>query len=485
MHKPIKIEQLSLSFPHKTCFEDFNAEIRHGDRIAVIGRNGNGKSSLLNILRGVQEPTSGHIHLPADVVIGYLPQVITDFAGHSGGERVNRALTDALSLNPNVLLLDEPTNHLDERNRRQLLRYLANFSGTLLIISHDVNLLRQSVDTFWHIDQGWIEIFTGGFDDYQQARDQQRASLETSLQTLKREQKALHQSLMQEQQRAAKSKAKGAKNISQRKWPTVVSHAKASRSQETSGRKRAAIENKKQTVMTQLAKLSIPEVIVPTFHLSAKTGRNTVLSINQGAVGYGHDQWIIHDIYLFIPAGHRIALLGDNGSGKSTFFKAILGDSNIVQSGEWLLPKKNSIGYLDQHYQTLFLNEKISGQFQTVLTSISQFMLNCSHLEIRRHLSDFLFRSQEEVNMPIEKLSGGEKARLALAHIAAQTPELLLLDEVTNNLDLETRQHVIEVLKNYPGSLIVISHDRDFLRDIQIQDYYEINQGELHLCRDS
>ncbi len=475
MHKPIQIEHLSLSFPHKTCFESFSTEIHYGSRIAIIGRNGSGKSSLLNLLRGHGEASAGHIKIPRDAVIGYVPQVITEFTEHSGGERLNCALTQALSLQPNILLLDEPTNHLDERNRRQVLRLLAHFQGTLLVVSHDVALLRQSVDTFWHIDHGQIQIFTGSFDDYQHARVIQRTHLETSLQRLKSEQKALHQSLMQEQQRAAKSKAKGAKSISQRKWPTVVSRAKAGRSQETSGRKKAQLATKKQVVLSELAELNIAEVILPKFKLPGKLTSHTVLSINNGSIGYAQNQWLIQNIYLSVMAGQRVALLGENGSGKSTLFKAVLSKLEIIRNGEWLLPKPDRIGYLDQHYHTLCPTE-------SVLTSMNHPMPDASLKDIRHHLSDFLFRRPEELNMPIAQLSGGEKARLSLAHIAAETPELLLLDEVTNNLDLETRQHVIEVLKKYPGSLLAISHDRDFLQEIGIQDYYEIREGAIFEC---
>jgi ATPase subunit of ABC transporter with duplicated ATPase domains len=474
MHNPVKIENLCLSFPSKTCFEAFSTEIRHGSRIAIIGRNGCGKSSLLNLLRGVGEPTSGHIHIPSDAIIGYVPQVITDFADLSGGERLNRALTRSLSLQPNILLLDEPTNHLDERNRRHVLRWLEHFHGSLLIVSHDVELLRQIVDTFWHIDQGRIELFSGSFDDYQRAIRCQRTRLETSLHRLKTEQKSLHQSLMQEQQRAAKSKAKGAKSIDQRKWPTVVSNAKAGRSQETSGRKKAALANKKQAVLAELGELYIPEIIVPKFHLSAKQSRHMLLTISQGTVGYKPEQWLLQNIYLSVTRGQKIALMGDNGSGKSSLFKAILGARDVVTSGNWLLPKPSTIGYLDQHYGGLYPTD-------SVFTSMSHLMPGYSDNEIRRHLNDFLFRSQEEVHRPIAQLSGGEKARLSLAHIAAQTPELLLLDEITNNLDLETRQHMIEVLKAYPGSLLVISHDRDFLQAIGIQDSFKIINDSLHL----
>ena len=155
--------------------------------------------------------------------------------------------------------------------------------------------------------------------------------------------------------------------------------------------------------------------------------------------------------------------IGDNGSGKSTILKGILGDAKIFRNGTWYVPRSANIGYLDQHYATL--NPEIS-----VLESIAELVPTWSHIEIRRHLNDFLFRKNHETNILVKYLSGGEKARLSLAIIAAKTPSLLLLDEITNNLDLESREHVIEVLYNYPGAMIVISHDDDFLNAIGVED---------------
>lgn len=245
-HKPIQFKNLSLSFPHKTCFEDFNADILHSSRIAIIGRNGCGKSSLLKILQNTLEASNGVIKIPDDLRISYVPQVIDDFASCSGGERLNKVLTQALSTDPNVLLLDEPTNHLDQSNRRSLMRLLRSYTGTLIIVSHDVELLRHCVDTLWHIDNGKIHIFTGCYDNYLREINTQRASIEQELAKLARQKKDMHHSLMKEQSRAAKSRAKGEKSIAQRKWPTIVSNAKAQRSEETSGRKklRSAIKNK-------------------------------------------------------------------------------------------------------------------------------------------------------------------------------------------------------------------------------------------------
>ncbi len=434
-----------------------------------MGQNGSGKSTLLKMLQGLVEPTIGDIQWPDNIVFGYVPQVIEDFESLSGGQRLNEALTQALALNPNVLLLDEPTNHLDLRNRRSLMRLLKNYPGTLIIVSHDVEVLRTCVDTLWHIENGKVHIFSGSYDDYVQEIHIKRASLEEEVARLDRQKKDNHHALMKEQTRAKNSRLRGEKHIEQRKWPTIVSDAKARRAAETSGRKKRAISRSKQELTDPLSELRLPEIIKPTFSLSASHGGSKALvSLRDAACGYQHP--ILQHLNLSVSSQTRAAICGDNGSGKSTMIKALLNDPEVTKSGQWLTPKQTDIGYLDQHYSTL-------NHHQTVLESIHTVVPTWPHADFRRHLNDFLFRKNEEVNAFVRTLSGGEKARLTLSQIAVKTPKLLILDEVTNNLDLETRDHIIQVLKDYPGAMIVISHDEDFLKAISIDSYYDIENG--------
>lgn len=470
IHKPIQIKNLELSFPHKICFDDFTAQISYGSRIAIIGRNGCGKTTLLKILLGTVEPTSGTI-ICDDAVFGFVPQIIEDFDALSGGQRLNAAVTEALSCDPNVLLLDEPTNHLDRHNRKSLMRMLRSYPGTLIVVSHDTGLLRNCIDTLWHIDDGQIRVFTGAYDDYIDEIRGRRASIEQEITRLDRQKKDMHHDLMKEQKRAAKSKAKGEKSIHTRKWPPVVSNAKAGRAEETSGRKKSAIDHKKQNLTEQLSNLLLPEIIVPKFSLSnADIGDRTIVSISDGSIEYVGQAPLLQKISLSIRSRDRVSIQGDNASGKSTLIKAILEDGSVIKSGNWHAPKANDIGYLDQHYGTLSAEK-------TVLEIIATLMPNWTHIEVRRHLNDFLFRKNEEVNNLVAQLSGGEKARLSLAQIAAKTPKLLILDEVTNNLDLETKEHVAQVLKSYPGAMIIISHDADFLEEIGVNSYFKISDG--------
>lgn len=468
-HKPIKIKNFSLSFPHKVCFDDFDIQINYGSRIAIIGNNGSGKSTLLKMLQGHTENASGEIYIPDDVRMGYVPQIIDEFDSFSGGERLNAALTKALSHDPNVLLLDEPTNHLDRKNRISLLRMLHHYAGTLIVVSHDTELLREIIDTLWHIDRGKIHVFSGNYNHYIQEMHLKRSRLEQNLAALTQQKKGMHQALMQEQQRAAKSRAAGEKNIENRKWPTVVSKSKALRAEKTSGRKKAAIDSKKQELAEQLSNLQLPELVVPKFHLPSHdvSHHRLLLSITDGEICYQNAPALLCNINLTLESDGRLAITGNNGSGKSSFVKAILNDCLIIKKGDWSVPKPQDIGYLDQHYNTL-------PSKKTVFDCIDDLTTSWTHADIRRHLNDFLFRKNEEVYAEVCQLSGGEKARLSLACIAAKTPKLLILDEITNNLDLETREHVIHVLKAYPGALIIISHDDDFLKEIGIVHYHPI-----------
>lgn len=469
----IHIQNLGISFPHKTCFEDFSTQIHSGSRIAIIGQNGSGKTTLLKILQGQFEATCGSISVSDDIIFGYVPQVICDFELLSGGQRLNKAITKALSLNPNVLLLDEPTNHLDSHNRHSLMRMLKKYTGTLIVVSHDVEFLNTCVDTLWHIDNGKVHVFSGSYDDYMAQLKIQRTSIEQELSRLDRQKKDAHLALMKEQERAKKSDLKGQKSIQQRKWPTIVSDEKARRAVETSGKKKRAIFDNRAHLLEKLSTLRLPESITPKFSINAADVNNRALvSITHGSVGYKGGGIILENINLSLMLKSRITLYGDNGSGKSTLLKSILGDQSIIKSGSWQVP--GNIGYLDQHYNTL-ANEK------SVLEIIAE-LVDWNHAQIRHHLNDFLFRKNEEVNAKVSQLSGGEKVRLSLAQIAASTQKLLILDEVTNNLDLSTKRHLLDFLNAYPGGFIIVCHDDGFLEKLKLDEKYLIkNKGLIKL----
>lgn len=458
MHNTIKIKNFSLSFPNKVCFDDFSTDVAFGDRIAVIGKNGCGKSSLLKMIADQNQ----------DLSLAYVPQTIENFNSLSGGERFNKSMSAALGENPSILLLDEPTNHLDADNRKSLMRMLNAYYGTLIVVTHDEELLQNCIDILWHIDNGKITVFRGKYSDYMRERSKQYQSVSRQMQLLEREKKSMHEKLMKEQQRAAKSKSSGEKKIANKKWMSTTADLKAMKAEKSQGKNLRNLDSRKQKLSEQLNEMRMPEVIVPKFHLPfSKTGDETIISIIDGAIGYSAEHLVASDINLSVMSHEHLAIVGKNGSGKTTLLKAIMNDPTVFRRGDWYVPKQSEIGYLDQHYSNL-------NPEQSALEIIAEANPSWTHAEIRRHLNDFLFRKNEEVNTAVKHLSGGEKARLSLAKIAANVPKLLILDEITNNIDLETKNHVAEVLQEYPAAMIIVSHDEIFLKKLEIDRCFQI-----------
>jgi ATPase subunit of ABC transporter with duplicated ATPase domains len=460
MHKPLRIEKLALSFPGKELFEDFSAVVQPGARISVIGRNGSGKSCILKLIAGLMEPCEGRIIKDKDAVVAFVPQTIVAYGDLSGGQRFNKALTAALAQNPDILLLDEPSNHLDRKNRASLMLMLKHYPGTVIMVSHDGELLKGCAATLWDIDGGGVNIFNGGFDNYLAQRRLMRASLEAEINALDKEMGAAHKALMREQQRAKNSRVYGKKSAEAGRWAPIIAGGMKRRAQITAGAKKHDIAQKRREIGARLASLRLPEIIKPKFSITAaEAGEGAAVLITNGACGYG-GKIVLKDINFSLGGRERCALEGANASGKTTFLRAVMGEEVVTRTGDWLAPKPGDIGYLDQHYGNLDLSK-------TVLQSVKDALPGATYAELRDFLNDFLFRSNEEISAPVAVISGGERARLSLALIAAKPPKLLILDEVTNNIDYETRRHIVEVIKAYPAALIAVSHEHGFLEEIE------------------
>ncbi len=468
-HKPITISNISLYANPKICFENFSTQIHPGKHIVIMGINGSGKSTLLKTIQGLTPPTSGHVKIPEGITFGYVPQTITEYPHLSGGQRFNKALSGALSVGPDVLCLDEPTNHLDQHNKTSFIRMLRSWNYTMIIVSHDPDILALDFDEIWHIEHGTITIFAGNYAEYLAMHDAQQEQLEQQREQLYKEKRKLRKALEQEHKRAAQSKVA---NIHE-KDRTLLGAMKESGSR-SEGKNLKRLSYMQESIQAELGQAFVHKKIKPKFNVGMRTTvtHKAIVSIVNGSCGYKDKPPILHDINMQIQPTDRIAITGANGSGKSTFLKAILHEPQIKIQGNWHMPANNNIGYLDQHYSTLPPSLTI---FQVIQEAAPQW----SNLEVRKHLNDFLFSTQHEVENKVGNLSGGEKARLSLAFIAAKNPYLLLLDEITNNIDLQTREYLIEVLAAYPGALIIISHDQQFLKAISVNDIYEVKDGRI------
>lgn len=470
-HNPIIINNLAIIINDKTCFEDFSTHIYSDKHILIMGNNGTGKSTLLKMIQNIIQPTQGAVIAPKGIVFGYVSQTINNYEQLSGGQRFNRELSRVLSLHPDILLLDEPTNHLDLKNRRSLIGMLQRWNNTLLVVSHDPEILNLKFDEIWHIEHERVLIFKGDYAAYLIEHGQKQKSLVHQREQLKKEKRQLQKMVQLEHKRSNQSKM-----VNKNETDRVLLGAMKERGSQTVGKNLKKLSKIQETIDHQMIDNFVHKKIEPKFNLNARivSSGKSIVSIIDGSCGYS--QSVLSNINMQLVGSSRIALIGDNGSGKSTFIKALLNNPEIRIAGQWQIPERSNIGYLDQHYSNL--NSDL-----TVQETIQVVVPDWDDLAIRKHLNDFLFSSQKEVFNKVGHLSGGEKARLSLAQIAAFNPYLLLLDEITNNIDLQTREHVTEVLSLYPGSMIIVSHDLEFLKALQVMDYYKAENNTLNLIK--
>lgn len=518
----ISVDGLTVEFGGTTLFKDISFQINEKDRIALMGKNGAGKSTLLKILAGERQPTKGRVSAPKDSVIAYLPQHLltedgrtvfeeaclpfehlkemegeieqfnqelmtrtdyeseeymaliekvaamsekfyaidlthfeedvekmllglgferTDFqrptSDFSGGWRMRIELAKLLLQNPDVLLLDEPTNHLDIESIGWLENFIMTSGKAVVVISHD----RKFVD---NITTRTIEITLGRIYDYKAGYSQY---LE-----LRKERREQQQKQYDDQQ----------KMIAETKL--YIERFKGTYSK----------TNQVQSRVRMLEKLELVEVDEEdTSRLRLKfppSPRSGSYPVTMDAVGKSYDGHVVfQNASLMVERGDKVAFVGRNGEGKSTLVKCIMGQ--LEHEGTLTLGHNVQIGYFAQNQATL-----LDGEI-TVYDTIDSVAKGDIRLKIRDLLGAFMFGG-EEGTKKVKVLSGGERTRLAILKLLLEPFNLLILDEPTNHLDLRTKDVLKQALQDFDGTLIVVSHDRDFL-DGLVTKVYEFGGGKV------
>lgn len=483
----IALVDAELAYGLQPLLDRANLAIEGGERIGLIGRNGTGKSSLLNVIAGRTPLDDGNLQRPEGLRIALVEQEpvlppaptlreslairggfdnigderdrwradarLVEFlhrfgieaaapvAGASGGERKRAALALAFALQPQLLLLDEPTNHLDIDGIEILESQLVG-GPTLVVISHDRRFLDAVATRMVELDRGWLRSFPGNFAAYQRRKSEQLAA-------------------------EAIANRKFDKFWAQEEvWIRKGIEARRTRNE---GRVRRLEELRSQR---ESRRERIGEA-----RLQLETGeRSGRLVAELTQVGKQFDgRPVVTGLDLRIMRGDRIGIIGANGAGKSTLLKLILGtlapDSGTVRLGSNL-----NVAYFDQMREQLDPDQSLA---ETIAPNSDWVEVGGERRHIISYLGDFLFPPQR-VSSPVRMLSGGERNRLLLARLFARPANLLVLDEPTNDLDLESLELLEDTLQSYPGTLLLVSHDRSFLDNVVTQVIAPEGEGQWH-----
>ncbi|HXF90821.1 MAG TPA: ABC-F family ATP-binding cassette domain-containing protein [Candidatus Nitrosotenuis sp.] len=503
----IRLEKLSKAYADKIILKNVSYHFPEGERIALFGANGQGKTTLLNIITGLEEMDEGQVIKPKAMKLAFLPQspslvpkitileecmsghtylyhlqeqmnqtiqrmethyqdadyeayerMLQDFDHHggyqwegqaqkillglgfkeeqlashpqtlSGGWRMRLELAKVLIAKPDFMILDEPTNHLDLPSIEWLETYLEGFPGTLLFVSHDRSFLNHLATIVVSLKQGSLQAYTGNFDDFIHQRDQNARTQEATRKKIIHQQAHMQRFVDRFRAKASKAGQVGSRLKMIEKLKNLLDHYQ---------------EDMPQTTL-HFPKLSFSASGKDVFKLKGVT--------------IGYQQPLIRSVNLTVLRGERIAIVGANGIGKSTFLKTI-GGKLLPLSGEIHQGHQVKVGFYTQDAaEQLDKNLSVFASLQSVNEELSETLTYA-------FLGSFLFKGNSLIKL-VSVLSGGERSRLALCRLLAQSPNCLLLDEPTNHLDLASTQILAEWLRQYPGTVIFVSHDRDFVDQV-------------------
>ncbi len=451
----ISLSNISFAYPRNDdLFSGLNAVFNDCDVVAIIGDNGCGKSTLLKLIAGEIIPDTGRVTRGANV---YYMQQLSTYDNISGGQHQLREIMRAFNSGADILLLDEPTNNLDANAREKLFDLIHHWHGGIIIVSHDRALLNQ-VDYLMELRDGKLNAFGGNYDFYTQMRDAHIANLHSQYVDATKEIRRLKQTAVNANAMASNHESKQSRDRANHKRSRLEGNALKGKSRETAARRNQIIDKKITVQQNRCSELSMQlrddKIKIP-IPATSRHGHE-LINIERMSFSYDNTHKIFDNFSFRMRGGERVHIMGNNGCGKTTLVRLILGQ---------LMPTS---GTIKRNGRAIYLNQTLSALNPNV--SIVQNIMDFGAPDINSAYAiaaNFGFRNVM-ANKLVRTLSGGEllKATLAAVIGGENQPDLLILDEPTNNLDIKSMTVLEDALNQFRGALLLISHDEIFVRNI-------------------
>ncbi|WP_242220161.1 ribosomal protection-like ABC-F family protein [Bacillus cereus group sp. BfR-BA-01380] len=468
MKELLKLKDVYVEIMENTLLEQMKVTVKQGDIIGVIGRNGAGKSTFLQLINGKIEPTKGQLEWQqTNVTMAYVEQekeVFTskevttveaellakwgvptnDFHTLSGGEKLKIRLAKGFAQNPTLLMLDEPTNHLDENSTEFLIEQIKNMSGTVIVVSHDRYFLDAVATRIWSIEDRKLIEHKGNYTSYMKAREQKRLTQQREYEKQQKNIERIESQIKELTSWSQKAHAQSTKKEGFKEYYRV----KAKRMD-------AQVKSKQKRLEKELEKTKVERVKPdPTVEFSIQVNKRVgkrFLEVKQLKKCF-KGRTLFEKVNFTIQHGEKIAIVGPNGCGKTTLLKMIMGQET-ARGEVWISPSAN-IGYLTQEVFDLPLEKTPEQLFYK-----ETFEERGKVQNLMKHLG---FTSSQWKE-PIKHMSMGERVKCKLMAYILDEKDVLILDEPTNHLDLPSREQLETTLAQYNGTLLIVSHDRYFL----------------------
>lgn len=444
----LEINHLSTSIGGRELLDISHVQAEEGQRIGLVGKNGGGKTTLLRIIHGDLHPDEGAVEV--DGTCKLLPQLKRTDTVKSGGEITAEYVTEALNTFPKLLLADEPTTNLDTSHVEWVEKELKLFNGTLVIVSHDRQLLDNVCDTIWELEDGKITVYSGNYSKYIKQKERETQHQQTEYDKYKQKERQLTEALDQKKRKAERA-TKAPKKVS-------PSEARIIGAKPYFAKKQKKLNQNAKAIQTRLEKLEAVEKPkdLPPVKMDLPNERafknKTILRV-EGLEGSVSGKKLWKPTTFFIKGGDKVGIIGSNGSGKTTLLKKIIEESDDAISRS----PSMKVGYFAQNLSVLDPNKSI-------LENVSQNSKQTETL-IRTVLARLHFY-QEDVHKLVSVLSGGERVKVSLAKLFVSDSNTLVLDEPTNYLDVYALEALEDLLKEYEGTILFVSHDRRFVSSI-------------------